>query len=68
LSPCDQGPAQFSESPLQVSQSHHVALPFCRMHLLLQAFELSFDVAPLDGCEAIIDLLLHPFITQRFKD
>jgi hypothetical protein len=38
------------------------------MHLLLQAFELSFDVAPLDGCEAIIDLLLHPFITQRFKD
>ena len=60
LSPCDQGPAQFSELPLQVSQSHHVALPFCLMHLLLQAFELSFDVAPSDGREAIVDLLLHP--------
>jgi hypothetical protein len=53
---------------LKLGQSYHISSAFRRMHLLLQPFELHFDAAPLYGTEAIVDLLLHPFIAQRLQN
>ena len=62
----DHGPSEPCKPLLKVGQLYRITPSFSLMHILLQALKLCLHASPLQGTQAIVNLLLHILIPKGF--